>query len=58
MSKITFDTDDSPPKILALLDDYDQVEGAFDCGEDLVAAVGPEEAKLYKEYYLIAVKSI
>ena len=47
MVKITFDTDKSPPRALVKLDIYDQVDSAYDCGEDLDAVVGPEEAKLY-----------
>ncbi len=56
MTKITFDTDDCPPRILVDLDKYGQVDGAFDCGEDLIEAVGPEEAKNYQEFYLIKVE--
>ena len=56
MPKITFDTDDSPPRAFVSLDEYDQVIAAYDCGEDLIAAVGPEEAKNFHEFYLIRVK--
>ncbi len=47
---------DNLPRAFVYLDDYGQVNGAFDCGDDLIAAVGSEEAKNYNEFYLIKVE--